>query len=163
MKFICIINIQLICQIILLSWEKDYIQSHSPAEFHMKENYIKLLLPNSKGNDIWQRKHSYFWVTITTFYSCCGDTYIAFTNEQSVPFKDGSLLTFLHIFLLILAYVLMGKNPYVFTSKQSTAIGDWVGGLVATDLFWGRNCCLHGLLNSITRLIYKLAFLFFIL
>lgn len=90
------------------------MQSHSLAEFHMKENYIKLLLPNSKGNDIWQEKHSYFLDTITKFYSFCGDKSIPLTSEQSVPFKDWS---FLHIFLLILAYVLTGGKRLCFYSK----------------------------------------------
>lgn len=92
---------------------KNYTQSHSPAEFHMKENYIKLLLPNSNGNGIWQGKHSYFLDTITKFYSFCDGKSIAFTNEQSVPLKDWSSLTFLHIFLLILAYVLTGRKKII--------------------------------------------------
>lgn len=117
MKFISIINIQLICQIILPPWEKDYTQSHSPAEFHMKENYSELLLLNSKGNYIWQGKHSDFLDTIIKFYSFCGGKSTALSNEQSI-LKDWSLLTFLCIFRLILVYVLTGgKKLHGFTPK----------------------------------------------
>lgn len=94
MKFISIINIQLLCQILLPSWENDYTQSHSPAEIHLKENCSKLLLPSFKGNDIWQEKHSYFLDTITKFYSFRGEQSIALINEKSVPLKDWFLLTF---------------------------------------------------------------------
>lgn len=90
------------------------LQSHSPAEFHVKKCYINLLLPNSKENDIWQEKHSYFLDTITRFYSFCGNKSIAFTNEQAVALKDWSLLTSLCIFLLILAYILTRGKKSVY-------------------------------------------------